>query len=119
MLKYLAVSAVLFICGAGSVNAQQQDVALRNIEVPGADFDMVIVMSKARAAATIGEGPENPLVAHSTGGELAFATDRELESIFGPARSLIHAFRVERENGAPSSDVQVYVVAKGARSPSH
>jgi hypothetical protein len=120
MLKHFAVCAVLLVLGTGSVNAQQQDVVLRKIEVPGADFDVVFVMSKAQAAATIGlRSPENSLVVRSIGDELAFATDGEIERIFGSSRYLIHACRVERKDSDPSSAVHVYVVSKGARTASH
>ena len=120
MLKYITVCAVLLVLGTGSVSAQQQDIVVRKMEVPGADFDMVVVMSKAQAGATSGlSGHEPSLVAGPTGDWLAFATDREIEQIFGRSRSVIHGFRVERKEGEPSSAVHVYVVSKGARTPSH
>ena len=102
MLKYITVCAVLLVLGTGSVNAQQQDVVLRKIEVPGADFDMVVVMSKAQAAATNGPREfKNSLVVRPTGDELASATDGEIERIFGSSRYLIHGFRVERKAVTP------------------
>ena len=120
MLKYFAICAALLVLGIGSVSAQQQDIVVRKMEVPGADFDMVVVMSKAQAGATSGlSGHEPSLVAGPTGDWLAFATDREIEQIFGRSRSVIHGFRVERKEGEPSSAVHVYVVSKGARTPSH
>ena len=120
MLRYITVCAVLLVLGTGSVNAQQQDVVLHKIEVPSADFDMVVVMSKAQAATANGpRSPSNSLVVSPTGDELASATDAEIERIFGSSRYLIHAFRVEPRGGDPSSAVHVYVVSKSARSALH
>jgi len=59
------------------------------------------------------------LVAGPTGDWLAFATDRDIEGIFGNGRSVVHAFRVERKEGEPSSAVHIYVVTKGTRTPAH
>ena len=116
MLKCFAACATLLILGFGSVRAQQQDMVVRKIEVAGTDFEMVVVMSKAQADITNGlSEQETPLVASPTGDWLAFATDCEIERIFGRSRSLIHGFRVERKEGEPSSAVHVYVVSKGAR----
>ena len=121
MLKCFAVCATLLVVGIGSASAQQpQDIVVRKIEVPGTYFDMVVVMSKDQAGATSGRsGQQSPLVTAPTGDWLAFATDCEIERIFGSSRSLIHGFRVERQEGEPSSAVHVYVVSKGARPPSH
>jgi len=120
MLKHISICAALLVLGTGSVGAQQPDIVVRKIEVPGAGFDMVVVMSKDHAGATSGRsGQESPLVTAPTGDWLAFATDCEIERIFGSSRSLIHGFRVERKEGEPSSAVHVYVVSKGARTPSH
>jgi len=62
---------------------------------------------------------ESSLVAGPTGDWLAFATDRDIEGIFGNGRSVVHAFRVERKEGEPSSAVHIYVVTKGTRTPAH
>jgi hypothetical protein len=119
MLKGFTICATLLVLGIGSVSAQQHDIVVRKIEVPGADFDMVVVMSKAGAGITGGLSDQEPLVASPTGDWLAYATDCEIERIFGRSQSLIHGFRVERKEGEPSSAVHVYVVSKGARPPSH
>ena len=58
------------------------------------------------------------LAAGPTGDWLAFATNCDIERIFGSSRSVIHGFRVERKEGEPPSAVHVYVVSKGARTPS-
>ena len=118
MLKYITVCAVFLFLGTGSVEAQQQDIVLHKIEVPGADFGMVVVMSKAQAAVTNGlSSPGNSLVVRPTGDEPASATEAEIEKIFGSSQYLIHAFRVEPRGGGPSYAVHVYVVSKGARTP--
>jgi hypothetical protein len=120
MLKCFAIFATVLVLGLGSVSAQQQDIVVRKIEVPGTDFDFVVVMSKNPAGITSGlSDQEHPLVASPTGDWLAFATDCEIERIFGRSRSLIHGFRVERKEGEPSSAVHVYVVSKGAGPLSH
>lgn len=119
MLKGLSICATLLVLGVSSVSAQQQDIVVRKIEVPGADFDMVVVTPKAGAGTTRSLSDQEPLVASPTGDWLAYATDCEIEGIFGRSRSLIHGFRVERKDGEPSSAVHVYVVAKDARPPSH
>ena len=120
MLKYITVCAVFLFLGTGSVNAQQQDIVLHKIEAPGADFGIVVVMSKAQAVATNGlRSPGNSLVVRPIGDELASATEAEIEKIFGSSQYLIHAFRVEPRGGDPSSAVHVYVVSKNARSALH
>ncbi len=120
MLKYVTICAALLVFGIGAVGAQQQNVVVRKMEVPGTDFDMVVVTSKAQATARSGLSGQDPsLVAGPTGDWLAFATDCEIERIFGRARSVIHGFRVEHKEGEPSSAVHVYVVSKGTRPPTH
>jgi len=120
MLKCFAILATVLVVGFGSVSAQQQDIVMRKIEVPGTDFDFVVVMSKDQAGITNRlSDQEHPLVTRPTGDWLAFATDCEIERIFGRSRSLIHGFRVERKEGEPSSAVHVYVVSKGAGALSH
>ena len=119
MLRHLALSTLLLVFGAGAVNAQQ-DLVQHKIEVPGASFDLVLIMSKTQAAATVGlPEQERSLKAGPTGDWLAFATDREIAQIFGGAEHVIHAFRVERSESDPASAVQVYVVSKGARGASN
>ena len=98
MLKCFAICATLLILGFGSVRAQQQDVVVRKTEVPGTNLEMVVVMSKAQADITSGlADQEHPRVASPTGDWLAFATDCEIERLFGRSRSLIQGLRVERK----------------------
>jgi hypothetical protein len=115
MLKCFAICATLLILGFGSVRAQQQDVVVRKTEVPGTNLEMVVVMSKAQADITSGlADQEHPLVASPTGDWLAFATDCEIEWLFGRSRSLIQGLRVERKEGEPSSAVHIYIVSRDA-----
>ena len=122
MLKQLWICAALTAFGAGSVSAQQQDLVLRKVEVPGADFDIVFVMSRSKPPVTIGpRGQETPLAVHPIGDELAFAADSEVEKMFrdvGSSQYPIHAFRVERKDSQPWSGVNVYVVPKSAPTAS-
>jgi hypothetical protein len=117
MFKQLLICAALIAFGTGSLSAQEHDLVLRKVEVPGAGFDIVIVMSKSKAPATIGlRGLDNPLMVHPIGDELAFAADSEVEKMFrgvGSSQYPLHAFRVERKDSQPWSGVNVYVVPKG------
>ena len=118
MFKQLWLCAALIAFATGSLSAQEQDLVLRKAEVPGADFDIVFVMSKSKPPATIGlRALDNPLVVHPIGDELAFAADSEVEKMFrgvGSSQYPIHAFRVERKDSQPWSGVNVYVVPKSA-----
>jgi len=111
MFKQLLIGAVCVVLGTGSLNAQ--DVDLRKVDVPGADFDIVFAVSA--------DGRDHPLVIHSIGGELAHAVDGEIEKMFtqaGPSGLPIHAFRVELGGGTSSKGLNVYVVPKRGR-PAH
>ena len=83
MFKQLWLCAALIAFATGSLSAQEQDLVLRKAEVPGADFDIVFVMSKSKPPATIGlRALDNPLVVHPIGDEPAFAADSEVEKMF-------------------------------------
>jgi hypothetical protein len=118
MLRYLMIFAAAFVLGAGAASAQQQDIVVGKMEVPGAGFEIVVVKSEG-GTASAPSAQVSSLVASPTGDWLAFATEAEVERIFGSSQSVIHAFQVEGKQSAPSSAVHVYVVAKGARTPSH
>ena len=111
VLKQLLIGAVCVALGTGSLNAQ--DVDLRKVDVPGADFDIVFAVSADRH--------DHPMVIHSIGGELAHAVDGEIEKMFtqaGPSGLPIHAFRVELGGGTSSKGLNVYVVPKRGQ-PAH
>jgi hypothetical protein len=118
MLKHIAIGITLLILGTSGAGAQGRGIVLRKMEVQGADFDIVVAMSKTQADGSGHSGQEGSLVAGPTGDWLAFATDGDIERIFGNGRSVVHAFRVERKEGEPSSVVHVYIVAKGTKTPS-
>lgn len=117
MLKYFTICAALVVFGTGSVNAQQQEAVLHKLEVPGADFDIIVAMPKFSAGATIElRGQPDPLIVSLIGGELAMAVDGEVEQMFKDVGSLqfpIYAFQVERKGSKPSKAVAVYLVPKG------
>jgi hypothetical protein len=118
MFKQVWICAALIAFATGSLIAQEQDLVLQKVEVSGADFDIVFVMSKSKPPATIALlGLDNPLIVHPIGEELAFAADSEVEKMFrdvGSSQYPIHAFRVERKDSQPWSGVNVYVVPKSA-----
>jgi len=117
MLKYFSICAMLVAFGTSSLNAQQQDLVLQKVEIPGADFVVIFVKSKLRSGTTIDvRGQNNSLIVHPTGDELAFAVSGEIEKMFkdiGSTQFPIHAFRVERKGSQPSNAVNVYIVPKG------
>ncbi len=61
MLKKLSMCAMLLAIGSGSLNAQQQmttqqhqpQESVTKIEVPGADFDLVVVTTKSQVGGTM------------------------------------------------------------------
>jgi hypothetical protein len=118
MFKQVWICAALIAFATGPLIAQEQDLVLQKVEVSGADFDIVFVMSKSKPPATIAlRGLDNPLIVHPIGEELAFAADSEVEKMFrgvGSSQYPIHAFRVERKDSQPWSGVNVYVVPKSA-----
>src|SRR5262245_66650316 len=75
MLRRFLIGAAIIAVTTISAKAQsQQDVVVRLLEVPGADFDIVFVMSNPPAAEKT-----DPLAVYPTGDALAFAMDGEFE----------------------------------------
>ena len=51
MLKHLSICVVLTAFGSSSLSAQQHEAVLQKMEVPGADFEIVLAVPKYPAAA--------------------------------------------------------------------
>jgi hypothetical protein len=115
MLRQLLIGAAFVALGTVSVNAQYQEVVLREVEVPGANFGIVFAMAKPQATTV---DRHDPLAIRSIGGELAHAVEGEIEKMFkdvGSSGFPIHAFRVELRGDKPSNALNVYVVPKLGR----
>lgn len=124
MLKYIPICAAFVALGTGSLNAQyaqhvqqgQQEAALQKVEVPGADFDIVLAMPKSQTGATFNPGNSpDAMVVYLTGGELALSFDgtetllQAIDSLQSPAC----AFHVDGKDSAASKPVAAYIVPKG------
>jgi hypothetical protein len=112
MLKRLSICAPLVAFGTVPATAENQEVILRKIDVPTADFALVFAVPNPGAAATINRGQQDALIIHSIGGEFAHAVEGEIEAMFkdvGLSRFPIGAFHVELSDGA-STAFKVYVV---------
>lgn len=111
MRKYLTIFATLIALGTGSANAQQVETTVQKMVVPGADFDIIIVLAKPNGATFNPRGKPDPFVVYPTGDALAFAVDGEVEKMFAGVGSVqfpIVAFQVDRKG----SKAGVYVVPK-------
>jgi hypothetical protein len=112
MRTSLSILAALTALGAGSADAQQQEAALRQVELPGAGFNIVLATPKSPAATIdLGESPD-ALIIHLTGGELALAFEdggEMLEAIDALQRPAC-AFQAQGRDGKSTKPVAVYVV---------
>jgi hypothetical protein len=111
MLKTITICAAFVLFGTGAINAQQQEAALKKLEVPGAGFDIVVAMPKSSGAVIDQRRLPDPLVVTLAGGELAMAVDSDIEKM-GLLKDPIYAFYVDRKNGTSANSVAVYLVPK-------
>lgn len=121
MLKFISICSALVILGTGAVSAQQQEAALKKLEVPGADFDIVVAMAKPAGAAFVQHGLPDPLLVNLAGTELVMAVDGEVEKMVKDVGLLLTqtcAISMRRQNGKPAKSVALYVVPKGDASTS-
>jgi hypothetical protein len=115
MLKRLTICLLLTAFGPASLNAQQQGAVLQKMEVPGADFEIVVAIPKHPAAAMhdLSKSPD-ALILHLVGGQLVLGFDTPekmlaaLESVRSPGCSL----HVDGKGDKPPKPVAVFVVAK-------
>jgi len=111
MRKYLTIFTTLMVLGTGSANAQKAETVVQKMVVPGADFDIIIVMAKPNGTTFNLRGEPDPYVIYPTGDALAFAVTGEVEKMFagvGPVQFPIAAFQVDRKG----SKAGIYIVPK-------
>lgn len=114
MLKHLSICVVLTALGTGSLNAQQQGTLLQRMEVPGANFEIVLAVPKSPAAMhDLGQSPD-ALIVHLIGGELVvgFDTPEKMVAALEVLRSPGCAFRAGGNGDKPTKPIAVFVVPK-------
>jgi len=119
MLKTISICATLVFLGTGAANAQQREAVLKKLEVPGADFDLVVAMAKPGGAVFVQQGLPDPLVVNLVGTELAIAVDSDVAKMVKDIGVLFAdtcATSAGRKNSESLKSVSVYVVPKGGTS---
>src|SRR5262249_19138116 len=113
MLRQLLIYPALVSLVIFSAPAHSQEVFLRKVEVPGANFDVVFAMLNPASTRTAGHGDQNnPLTVSPTAAEFAFALSGEIEKATGGTGMPIHAIRLEIQGCKPANALNVYVVPK-------
>ena len=115
MLKHLSICVVLTAFGSTSLSAQQHEAVLQKVQVPGADFEIVLAVPKYPAAVIhdLGKSPD-ALLLHLVGGALVLGFDAPekmiaaLESVRSPAC----AFHVDGKGDKRPAPIAVFVVPK-------
>jgi len=110
MLKRLIIGAAMVAMTTIPAKAQGQDLIVRMVEVPGAHFDIVFVMSRPTAAETT-----DPLTVYPTGDALGFAMAGEFEKSLNGAGVIglpIRAVRLVINGDKPSQAINVYVMPR-------
>lgn len=119
MLKCFSTCAAFVVLTAGAVNAQQREAVLKKLEVPGANFDLVVAMAKPGGAVFVQQGLPDPLVVNLVGTELAIAVDSDVEKMVKDIGVLFAdtcTASTDRKNSESLRSVSVYVVPKGGTS---
>ena len=113
MLKHLAICAALIAFGAGTAAAQQanEDIVMHRLDVPGADFHIVVSMTRSQARTMRRSGETASWTVYPIGGELAYARSDEIEKLFN--NHPIHAFQVDRSGAGSRQAVAVYLIPNG------
>jgi hypothetical protein len=115
MLKHLSICAALLALGTVPVAAQLQEAVLQRMEVPGADFDIVLAMPKSPPQRMDDLNMSaDALVVHLIGGELVLAFD-DADKMLKAAESLrlpVSASHWVRKDGKLRTPFAVYVVPK-------
>jgi hypothetical protein len=110
MLKRLAMCCAL-VLGAGSSSAHEREAILQKIEVPGANFQMLVATAKpGRAIYDLGESPD-ALVIHLIGTKLWVGFDdasKMLETI-DLLRRPLGSFHLEGNEADP---IAIYLIPK-------
>jgi hypothetical protein len=116
MFRQLVLSASFVAMATVSAAAQQSEVVLRKVEVPGADYDIVFAIGRHPVAVSIDRlDTIDPLDIHPIWHDIAHATTDEIQQIFkdvGVSVLPIHAFRVEMRGIEFTNAFNVYVLPK-------
>jgi hypothetical protein len=120
MLKCFSVCVLLFSLGS-SVNAQQREAVLHKVEVPGADYMIVVAMPKFPKPkypnmAIDFRGEPDPQIAYIAGGQLVLGIDDAVERTFKDIASLLHPvchFHAKDEGINTLSPVGIYLLRRG------
>ena len=114
MLKHLSICAMLTAFGLGSLSAQQLEAVLQKVEVPGADFEIVLAIPKYPAGALrdLGKSPD-AMILHLVGGQLVvgFDTPEKMVAALESVRSGC-AVHVNGKGDKPPKSVAVFVAAQ-------
>ena len=110
MLKSLAMCCAL-VLWAGASTAREREAILQEIEVPGANFEMLVATVKPGGAIyDLGESPE-ALVIHLIGAKLWVGFDNAAKMVetIDIIRRPLGSFYVERKEADP---IAVYLVPR-------
>ena len=110
MLKHLSICAALIAFGASAAEAQQanDNLIMHKLDVPGADFHIVVSVAKSQAHTPRRAGETASWTIYPIGGELAYARSGEIEKLFN--NHPIHAFQVDRSGVGSRQAVAVYLI---------
>ncbi|MGA7325592.1 MAG: hypothetical protein WBX25_14150 [Rhodomicrobium sp.] len=113
MFKSFLICAALAIPATCSVCAQEREVIFQKIEVPGADFHIVVATNKADSNIIDPHSRPGALIVYLMGSEFVHANNEELQRMFpgtNSIRSPSCAFNVQHEGEKQSKSTAVYVV---------
>jgi hypothetical protein len=117
MFKHLSICAAFIALGTGALGAQPQEAVLQTVELPGANYSMVVALPKSRASAIIDlRGVPDPTVAYIAGGALVLGIDDTVEKTIKDIGALLHPSCTFHADGIGSNSpktVTVFIVSKG------
>ena len=117
MIKRFSIFAALAVFAVSPANAQHEAI-MKTIEVPGADFNLVVAMPKMSNGHVINlielRGDIDPSVIYFAGGRLVHAFDTGVEKMFKDVGALQHPSCTfePKFNVHPQAPIAVYVVPK-------
>jgi hypothetical protein len=115
-IRKMICVTVAIVIGGGQAQAQQREAVLQQVDVPYADFNIVIATAKPDSAMVDYRGQPDPNLVYLAAGDLVYGytggrQDLAEEAIFtAPAWS----FYVERRDLGPRTPIVIYIVPKGA-----
>lgn len=115
MLKHLWICAALAALGSASLYAQDREVCLKTVEVPGAGFNFVVATPKQSGGALPSlEDAPNALVMHLRGGEFRVVFDEagEMVRALDSPASRDCAYEDDGQGRVSLQPVALYVVPK-------